>query len=107
LIHGTNNPIAVGMAITHGCIRMYPEDIAELFPLVAVNTPVYLINEPVKIAWVEGRLMLEVHPPVDAQGQTGEPDLSVFEGLLEKVLGESVVAINWEKAREELKAARG
>ncbi len=32
LIHGTNNPIAVGMAVTHGCIRMYPEDIAELFP---------------------------------------------------------------------------
>jgi hypothetical protein len=72
-----------------------------------VNTPVYLINEPVKIAWVEGRLMLEVHPPVDAQGQTGEPDQSVFEGLLEKALGESVVAIHWEKAREELKAARG
>jgi L,D-transpeptidase ErfK/SrfK len=107
LIHGTNNPIAVGMAITHGCIRMYPEDIAELFPMVAVNTPVYLINEPVKVAWVEGRLMLEVHPPVDAQGQTGEPDLSIFEALLQKALGESVVAIHWEKAREELKAARG
>jgi L,D-transpeptidase ErfK/SrfK len=107
LIHGTNNPIAVGMAITHGCIRMYPEDIAELFPMVAVNTPVYLINEPVKVAWNEGRLMLEVHPPVDAQGQTIEPDLSIFEGLLQKALGESVVAIHWEKAREELKAARG
>jgi L,D-transpeptidase ErfK/SrfK len=107
LIHGTNNPIAVGMAVTHGCIRMYPEDIAELFPLVAVGTPVYLINEPVKVAWVEGRLMLEAHPPVDAQGQTSEPVLSVFEGLLEKALGESVVAIHWDKAREELKAARG
>jgi L,D-transpeptidase ErfK/SrfK len=107
LIHGTNNPIAVGMAVTHGCIRMYPEDIAELFPLVAVGTPVYLINEPVKVAWVEGRLMLEAHPPVDAEGQSGEPVLSVFEGLLEKALGESVVAIHWDKAREELKSARG
>ncbi len=107
LIHGTNNPIAVGMAVTHGCIRMYPEDIAELFPMVKVNTPVYLINEPVKVAWVDGRLMLEAHPPVDAQGQTTEPDLSVFEGLLEKALGDSVVAIHWDKAREELKAARG
>ncbi len=36
------------------------------------------------------------------QGQTGEPELSVFEGLLEKALGESVVAIHWDKAREEL-----
>jgi L,D-transpeptidase ErfK/SrfK len=107
LIHGTNNPIAVGMAVTHGCIRMYPEDIAELFPMVSVNTPVYLINEPVKVAWVDGRLMLEAHPPVDAEGQTAEPELPVFEGLLEQALGDSVVAIHWEKAREELAAARG
>ena len=108
LIHGTNNPIAVGMAVTHGCIRMYPEDIAELFPMVAVGTPVYLINEPVKVAWVDGQLLLEAHPPVDAEGQTGEPDLSVFEELLEQALGDSVVAIHWDKARDELaKAARG
>ena len=68
LIHGTNNPIAVGMAITHGCIRMYPEDIEALFPLVPVNTPVWLINEPVKVARVNGQVWLEVHPPVDAEG---------------------------------------
>jgi L,D-transpeptidase ErfK/SrfK len=95
------------MAVTHGCIRMYPEDIAELFPMVAVGTSVYLINEPVKIAWVDGQLLLEAHPPVDAQGQTGEPDLTVFEGLLQKALGESVVAIHWELARAELAKARG
>jgi L,D-transpeptidase ErfK/SrfK len=107
LIHGTNNPIAVGMAVTHGCIRMYPEDIAELFPMVAVGTAVYLVNEPVKVAWSDGSLMVEAHPPVDAQGQTREPELTVFEGLLEKALGESVVAIHWDKAREALSAARG
>src|SRR3954466_15345937 len=54
LIHGTNNPIAVGMAITHGCIRMYPEDIEALFPKVPVGTPVWLINEPVKGARAGG-----------------------------------------------------
>jgi L,D-transpeptidase ErfK/SrfK len=107
LIHGTNNPIAVGMAVTHGCIRMYPDDIAELFPMVKVGTPVYLINEPVKIAWVEGRLLLEVHPPVDAQGQTSEPVLTVFEDLLQKALGETVVAIHWDRARTELTQALG
>ena len=107
LIHGTNNPIAVGMAVTHGCIRMYPEDIAELFPMVKVGTPVYLVNEPLKIAWVNGKLLVEVHPPVDAQGQTREPDLKVFEGLLQQALGDSVVAIHWDKARDELAAARG
>lgn len=107
LIHGTNNPIAVGMAVTHGCIRMYPEDIEELFPMVAVGTPVYLVNEPVKVAWVGGELLLEAHPPVDAEGQTREPDLAVFEGLLEQALGQSVVAIHWDRARAELAQARG
>jgi L,D-transpeptidase ErfK/SrfK len=107
LIHGTNNPIAVGMAVTHGCIRMYPEDIAELFPMVKVGTPVHLINEPVKVAFVDGELLLEAHPPVDAQGQSFEPDLAVFEDLLEKALGDSLVAIHWDKARAELAQARG
>jgi L,D-transpeptidase ErfK/SrfK len=107
LIHGTNNPIAVGMAVTHGCIRMYPDDIAELFPMIKVGTPVYLINEPVKIAWQDGRLLLEAHPPVDSQGQTGEPDLRVFEDLLQKALGDTVVAIHWDLARAELGSARG
>ena len=107
LIHGTNNPIAVGMAITHGCIRMYPEDIEELFPMVPVGTPVFLVNEPVKVAWVAGQLILEAHPPVDAQGQSQEPDLAVFEGLLGQALGESSVAIHWDLARAELGRARG
>jgi L,D-transpeptidase ErfK/SrfK len=107
LIHGTNNPIAVGMAVTHGCIRMYPEDIAELFPMVKVGTPVHLINVPVKVAFVDGELLLEAHPPVDAQGQSFEPDLAVFEGLLEQAVGEALVAIHWDKARQELAAARG
>ncbi len=107
LIHGTNNPRAVGMAVTHGCIRMYPEDIAELFPMVKVGTPVYLINEPVKVAFVDGELLLEVHPPVDAQGQTTTFDLTVFEDRLEEILGDSTVAIHWDKARSVLAAARG
>ncbi len=107
LIHGTNNPLAVGMAVTHGCIRMYPEDIEELFAMVPVGTSVYLVNEPVKVAMIGGQLLLETHPAVDAQGQTVEPDLTVFEGLLEKALGDSPVAIHWDLARRELAQARG
>ena len=107
LIHGTNNPLAVGMAVTHGCIRMYPEDIAALFPLVPVGTKVRLINEPVKVAWVEGQLLLEVHPPVDAEGQSIEPDLQVLEPLLDQELGSDIAAIHWDLARETLGAATG
>ncbi len=107
LIHGTNNPIAVGMPVTHGCIRMYPFDVAALFPLIPVGTPVHLINEPIKIAWVDGELLLEAHPPVDAQGQSFEPDLSQFSELLQAKVGDATVAIHWDYAREVLQKADG
>ena len=107
LIHGTNDPRAVGMPVTHGCIRMYPEDIAALFPLVPVGTTVRLINEPVKVAWVEGQLLIEVHPPVDAEGQSVEPDVAVLEPLLDQALGSDTAAIHWDLARETLQAATG
>ncbi len=107
LIHGTNNPIAVGLAVTHGCIRMYPDDVEALFPLVPVGTPVRLINEPLKVAWVDGELLLEAHPPVDAEGQSFEPDLDQFSDLLTKAVGASTVAIHWDYAREVLQKADG
>jgi L,D-transpeptidase ErfK/SrfK len=107
LIHGTNNPIAVGLAVTHGCIRMYPDDVAALFPLIPVGTPVRLINEPVKVAWVDGELLLEAHPPVDAEGQTIEPNLDEFSKLLQEKVGDSTVAIHWDYAREVLQKADG
>ncbi|HEY4213495.1 MAG TPA: L,D-transpeptidase family protein [Steroidobacteraceae bacterium] len=108
MIHGTNNPMAVGMAITHGCIRMYPEDVAALFPQIPVGTKVWLVNEPVKTAYVDGQLYLEVHPPVDAQGQTTtEPNMELLSQLLDKALGDSTAAIHWDYARQELQAANG
>jgi L,D-transpeptidase ErfK/SrfK len=107
LIHGTNNPRAVGLPVTHGCIRMYPDDVAALFPLIPVGTPVRLVNEPVKVAWVEGELLLEAHPPIDAQGQTLEPNLDEFSAMLQAEVGNTTVAIHWEYAREVLQKANG
>jgi L,D-transpeptidase ErfK/SrfK len=107
LIHGTNNPLAVGMAVTHGCIRMYPEDVAAMFPTVPVGTKVYLINVPLKVAFVDGDLLLEAHPPVDAQGQTVAPVLSKFEELLTQALGSTTTAVNWDIAVDTLQKADG
>jgi L,D-transpeptidase ErfK/SrfK len=107
LIHGTNNPIAVGMAITHGCIRMYPEDIEALFPLVPLNTPVWLVNEPIKVARVNGQVWLEVHPPVDAQGQVTAVDIEGFYALANAALGETPAAIHWDYVLATLKEANG
>jgi L,D-transpeptidase ErfK/SrfK len=107
MIHGTNNPTAVGMSVTHGCIRMYPEDVAALFAIVPVGTKVRLVNEPVKVAWVGGELLLEAHPPVDEEGQTVEPDLQLLSAKLDQALGDSTAAIHWDLARATLQAANG
>src|SRR5579862_2237602 len=85
-IHGTNNPVAVGLAVTHGCIRMYPEDVDDLFHRVSIGTKVWLLNEPVKVTYVEGELYVEAHPPVDSEGQTIAPDLGLLSQKLERLL---------------------
>jgi L,D-transpeptidase ErfK/SrfK len=64
LIHGTNKPAGVGMRSSHGCIRLYPEDIEALFPRVARGTEVRLVNQPILAGWHDGELYLEVHPPL-------------------------------------------
>jgi L,D-transpeptidase ErfK/SrfK len=65
LIHSTNKPYGVGMRVTHGCVRMYPEDIEKLFDKVPTGTPVQIVNQPVKVGWLAGALFLEVHPVMD------------------------------------------
>jgi len=65
LIHSTNKPYGVGMRVTHGCVRMYPEDIEFLYPLVPVGTPVAIVNQPIKVGWQGDRLYLEIHPPLE------------------------------------------
>jgi L,D-transpeptidase ErfK/SrfK len=106
-IHGTNNRVAVGLAVTHGCTRMYPDDVAALFASVPVGTKVWLINEPVKIAYVDGKLLMEVHPPVDGEGQVAQVDLGVTSERLRLALGEDTGAIHWEFARKALESATG
>ena len=41
-IHGTNQPETVGRAVSHGCVRLRNEDIAKLYAMVPVGTPVYI-----------------------------------------------------------------
>ena len=62
LIHGTNQPWGVGRRVSHGCIRMYPEDIAKIFDKIDIGTHVTVVKQEAKIEWVKNDLMLEVHP---------------------------------------------
>ncbi len=73
LIHGTNRPAGVGMRVTHGCVRMFPEDIEYLFELITIDTRVRIINEPVKIGWHGDELLIEVHPVLTSGPTSDEP----------------------------------
>jgi len=85
LIHGTNRPAGVGMLVTHGCIRLFPEDIGFLFGQVDLNTPVRIINEPVKIGWNGDELVIEVHqvleitPPATESADASESGMAASE----------------------------
>jgi L,D-transpeptidase ErfK/SrfK len=63
-IHGTNIPWGIGMLVSHGCLRLYPEDIARLFPAVKVGTKVHFVYQPVKVGTRDGVTWAEAHPDV-------------------------------------------
>ena len=81
LIHGTNRPAGVGMRVSHGCIRMFPEDIEFLFERIRVNTPVRIINVPVKIGWEGDSLVAEVHPLLESAQPLVDETLEHLEEL--------------------------
>ncbi len=60
-IHGTNRPYGIGRRVSQGCIRLYPEDIKDLFSYVAVGTPVKIISEPVKVGMHGDKIYIEIH----------------------------------------------
>ncbi len=65
LIHGTNQPYGVGMRVSHGCVRLYPENIELLYELVELGEPVRIINEPYLLGRFDGEIYFEGHPPLE------------------------------------------
>jgi L,D-transpeptidase ErfK/SrfK len=59
LIHGTNKPAGVGLRSSHGCIRLYPEDIEQFFSMVPVGTEVRVVNQPFVFGWRDGQLYMQ------------------------------------------------
>jgi L,D-transpeptidase ErfK/SrfK len=109
LIHGTNNPAGIGMDVTHGCMRLYPEDIEALFKLVAVGTPVRIVNQPHKVGWRDGQLYVEVHPPLDATSSAVvEPDRTSLARLVAQALRRRPSApVVWAQVEMAFEQARG
>jgi L,D-transpeptidase ErfK/SrfK len=105
LIHGTDKPFGIGMQVTHGCMRLYPEDIETMFAQVPVGTPVNIINQPVKTGWHDGMLYIETHPPFE-----GQPPLDpghLVETLVMALRDQPDYAIDWRAAEDLAMEARG
>jgi len=98
LIHSTNHPYSVGMRISHGCLRMYPEDIEELFGKVPVGTPVRIIDQPYKAGWQGGVLYLEAHPPLAESGYSPDTNLTPMVVALTNVVSQRLNDHAWQAA---------
>jgi L,D-transpeptidase ErfK/SrfK len=61
LIHGTNKPYGVGLRSSHGCIRLYPEDIEKVFGMVEPGTSVTVVNQPFVFGWHQEQLYLQAY----------------------------------------------
>jgi L,D-transpeptidase ErfK/SrfK len=99
-IHGTDIPWGVGMQVSHGCVRLYPEDIERLFPLVPVGTPGEFTYQPVKVGRRGGAVYVEAHRDIygsrpalfrDTQAEIGKLGVAgaVDETLLLQALDDS------------------
>lgn len=103
LIHGTNRPAGVGRRVSHGCIRMYAQDVDALFRQVAAGTPVTVVDQPVKVGWRHGELFLEIHPTlaqVDAlemHGEFGPGILPDVMGLVRAAAGDAMARVDIRK----------
>jgi L,D-transpeptidase ErfK/SrfK len=107
LIHGTNKPVGVGMQITHGCIRLYPEDIEYLFREIPVGMSVRIVNQRIKTGWVDGALYLEVHHPLDGTAPKDIEDLTGLTRIIVTATSERRVIIDWDAAERVFQEANG
>lgn len=82
LIHGTNQPYGVGMRVSHGCVRLYPENIELLYSLVAIGEAVTILNEPFLAGWRNGELYFEAHAPLEEDALSPDEHLQdIFDAV--------------------------
>jgi L,D-transpeptidase ErfK/SrfK len=113
LIHGTNKPLGIGRRTSSGCVRMYPEDVEYLFDEVAIGTKVTVVDQPIKLSWIDDALYMEAHP---TQAQSDQIEMSgTFEPILDSAVVDQVLAVagdraptlDWSRIREATIERRG
>jgi len=112
LIHGTNKPYGVGLRSSHGCIRLYPEDIEKFYEAVPIGTQVRVVNQPFLFGWHDGQLYLQAYTVFedDARKWSKAQKALLLKSMsprLEKLLKASGTKIDWEAVTQVANAPRG
>lgn len=113
LFHGTNKPFGVGRRVSHGCIRLYPEDISRLFDDIKIGMPVTVVDQPLKVARIGDQVWLEIHPnqqqadEVEQTGRLTPAKPAEFEFRLIDAAGKDSDRIDWDKAKTTAAQRRG
>jgi L,D-transpeptidase ErfK/SrfK len=112
LIHGTNKPYGVGMRSSHGCVRLYPEDIAILYEVVPIGTPVRVVNQPYLLGWQGETLYVQAYGALeDDKRDWQHGPQSLMQKTPRAPLWQRIKArdadIDWKRARALAEPARG
>ena len=107
--HNANaeEPYGVGMRVSHGCMRLYPEDIEHLYREVPVGTPVRIVNQPYLSGWHDGTLYLEAHPPLSEDRRDWIRSLRRALPERAREYGLAPEAIDWERVEQVAAAGHG
>ncbi|MDR1012391.1 MAG: L,D-transpeptidase family protein [Coxiellaceae bacterium] len=97
MIHGTNTNYGIGKRSSAGCLRLYENDIAELYNLVTIGTKVVIINRPYKADWIDGKLYLEAHMPLSEQRLKLDNDTKPALDIVTKIANTHNVVVDWQK----------
>lgn len=107
LIHGTIAPEGVGKRVSHGCIRMYPEDIEELFDYVHKGKKVRIIHQHAHAGWVNNQLFLEVHKPLKEHQKSKKATHREITKIIYEAVGNRWNIVDWDLVETTINAARG
>jgi L,D-transpeptidase ErfK/SrfK len=102
LIHGTNKPYGVGMRSSHGCMRLYPEDIAVFFDLIPIGTKVTVVNQPYLFGWRDGTLYLQAYAVMEDDSRDWSRNrkrllANLLNPKLQKKISDHDKEIDWQR----------
>jgi L,D-transpeptidase ErfK/SrfK len=112
LIHGTNKPYGVGLRSSHGCIRLYPEDVEKIFAMVNPGTGVTVVNQPFVFGWHDGELYLQGFDVLEDDKRDwskSQPKLlsKTLSKRIQTELANRKATVDWQRVAQITKDPRG